>query len=156
MDLKFYFCESCGKRLTNVDLEAGQAKDKKIKGVYCVSCSVGVSTMDLAPLTDEEAQQAVARGAASIEIAISPRKIHAKNLDRHASSDDHTAQPKSRVGLVVSAAAVVLLVAIVVVMIGRSRPAPEQTLAANTPTASQTVAKPSVQAGSPAPVALEP
>src|SRR5437016_4948334 len=44
--MDFYFCETCGKRLTSVDLEQGSARNKKLKGVYCQQCSVGVTTVE--------------------------------------------------------------------------------------------------------------
>lgn len=53
--MKFYFCETCGKRLTEKDLDSGLGRNKKLKGVFCTACAVGVSTMDSLPLTDEEA-----------------------------------------------------------------------------------------------------
>lgn len=50
--MKFYFCETCGKRVTEEDVAAGQARDKKLKGVYCTNCSEGVMTMEMAAITD--------------------------------------------------------------------------------------------------------
>jgi formylglycine-generating enzyme required for sulfatase activity/serine/threonine protein kinase/outer membrane biosynthesis protein TonB len=43
---KFYFCEACGKRVTDADLESGAGRDKKRKGVYCSLCAVGVMTVE--------------------------------------------------------------------------------------------------------------
>lgn len=63
--MKFYYCEVCGKRLTEHDIDGGVAKDKKLKGVYCRSCAVGVSTMDTLPLTDSQAQEMVERDRAA-------------------------------------------------------------------------------------------
>ncbi len=55
--MKFYFCESCGKRLTEHDIDGGAAKNKKLKGVYCKKCAVGVMTMESLPLSDQEARK---------------------------------------------------------------------------------------------------
>ncbi len=55
--MKFYFCEGCGQRITEHDLAAGEGRDKKLKGVYCSNCAVGVMTMETLPLTDEEARK---------------------------------------------------------------------------------------------------
>lgn len=55
--MKFYFCETCGKRLTENDVADGAARDKKLKGVYCRECAIGVTTMDTLPLSDEKARQ---------------------------------------------------------------------------------------------------
>ncbi len=53
--MKFYFCESCGKRITDEEIQEGLGKDKKLRGVYCKTCAVGVMTMETIPLTDEMA-----------------------------------------------------------------------------------------------------
>src|SRR6185369_9691213 len=51
---KFYFCETCGKRITDKQILEGLGRDKKLKGVYCKDCAVGVMTMEFAALTDEK------------------------------------------------------------------------------------------------------
>ncbi|MCW8129213.1 MAG: hypothetical protein KIS92_02405 [Planctomycetota bacterium] len=50
--MKFFFCESCGKRITEKDLEEGKARDKKLNGVYCSQCAKGVLTKELQALGD--------------------------------------------------------------------------------------------------------
>ena len=45
-DIKFYFCETCGKRITDRQILEGQGRDKKLKGVFCSDCAVGVNTME--------------------------------------------------------------------------------------------------------------
>jgi uncharacterized CHY-type Zn-finger protein len=47
--MKFYFCEACGKRLTEHDIEQGAARDKQLKGVFCTECAVGVTIMETLP-----------------------------------------------------------------------------------------------------------
>ncbi len=59
--MNFYFCEGCGKRLTEHDIDAGAARNKKLKGVYCQACAVGVSTMESLPLTQSEADKILAK-----------------------------------------------------------------------------------------------
>ncbi|MCZ7645035.1 MAG: hypothetical protein M5U26_07085 [Planctomycetota bacterium] len=61
--MKFYFCEKCGKRLTEKDIDAGSARDKKLRGVFCSDCAAGVLTMESLPLTEEQAQQLIAQDA---------------------------------------------------------------------------------------------
>src|SRR5471030_778784 len=56
--MNFYFCESCGKRVTEDEITQGKARDKKLKGVFCVSCSVGVNTMEMMPVSDAEIKAA--------------------------------------------------------------------------------------------------
>src|SRR5690606_18320528 len=45
-----------GKRITEKDIAGGQARDKKLKGVYCSTCAEGVMTMENMALTDESAK----------------------------------------------------------------------------------------------------
>ncbi|MCK6474637.1 MAG: PA14 domain-containing protein [Planctomycetes bacterium] len=44
--MKFFFCESCGKRVSESDLAEGRGRDKQAKGVYCRECAKGVLTLD--------------------------------------------------------------------------------------------------------------
>jgi hypothetical protein len=39
--MNFYFCETCGKRVTDAE-----ARDKKLKGIYCQACAESVMTME--------------------------------------------------------------------------------------------------------------
>ncbi len=55
--MKFYFCESCNKRITEADLAQGEGKNKKLKGVFCKKCAVGVLTVEYSAMSDAEAQK---------------------------------------------------------------------------------------------------
>lgn len=55
--MRFYFCEGCGKRITEKDIAGGAARDKKLKGVFCQDCAIGVTTLDTLPLSDDEAKE---------------------------------------------------------------------------------------------------
>lgn len=37
--MKIFFCEGCGKRLTDADLERGTAVDKQVEGIFCSECA---------------------------------------------------------------------------------------------------------------------
>ncbi|MCZ7645048.1 MAG: hypothetical protein M5U26_07155 [Planctomycetota bacterium] len=54
--MKFFFCEKCGKRLTEHDVARGEAKDKRLRGVFCADCAAGVLTMENLPLTEGQAR----------------------------------------------------------------------------------------------------
>ena len=54
--MKFYFCETCGKRVTEADVEAGKARNKKLNGVFCAQCADGVMTLEMLPVTEDEAR----------------------------------------------------------------------------------------------------
>ncbi|GMV80722.1 MAG: hypothetical protein AMXMBFR7_19060 [Planctomycetota bacterium] len=59
--MKFYFCEKCDKRLTEVDVARGAAKDKRLRGVFCADCSAGILTMENLPLTEDQARAVLER-----------------------------------------------------------------------------------------------
>ena len=42
--MKIWFCENCGKRVTETDLNQNLGRDKQAKGVYCVACEASVQT----------------------------------------------------------------------------------------------------------------
>ena len=66
--MDFFFCEACGKRLTEHDIDGGDAKNKKLKGVFCKECAVGVLTMETLPLTDQDAKQVLKQaGTGSVQ-----------------------------------------------------------------------------------------
>src|SRR5256885_7984272 len=52
--MNFWFCETCGKRLTEKDIEEGAARNKKLKGVFCQQCSVGVMTMEMDAISSDQ------------------------------------------------------------------------------------------------------
>lgn len=55
--MKFYFCETCGKRVTENDLASGQARDKKMRGMYCEACAGSVLTLETDALTEDQARE---------------------------------------------------------------------------------------------------
>ena len=72
--MNFWFCETCGKRLTDQDLEAGKARDKKLKGVYCADCATGISTQEMAIVTDAQIQQHRSAEPETIGTAVKARR----------------------------------------------------------------------------------
>lgn len=62
--MEFYFCETCAKRVTGKDLEAGLARNKKLNGVFCTQCAAGVLTMETLPVSEAEAHKVLAEAAA--------------------------------------------------------------------------------------------
>ncbi len=63
--MKFYFCEGCGTRITDSDIDEGLAKNKKLKGVYCRNCAIGLSTTTSMPLTDDKTKALLLTEASS-------------------------------------------------------------------------------------------
>ena len=55
--MKFFFCETCGKRITEEDLQQGIAHDKQLKGVYCLQCAVGVKTGVISAITHDHLER---------------------------------------------------------------------------------------------------
>lgn len=70
--MEFYFCETCGKRVTGKDLEAGLARNKKLNGVFCAQCAAGVMTMETLPVSEAEARKVLAEAAAGEKPAPAP------------------------------------------------------------------------------------
>jgi DNA-directed RNA polymerase subunit RPC12/RpoP len=62
--MNIYFCEKCGKRLTDDDLASGQAVDKELKGIYCAHCGDGVTTAEYHPVKPAERQEQAGKGEA--------------------------------------------------------------------------------------------
>jgi len=141
MDLKLYFCESCGKRLTSIDLEEGQAKDKKLKGVYCKSCSVGVMTMDMVAVREKDVRtpsspRKTPLGPALAEVS-PPRQPQTKVTSARRAPEHGTPPTERRkaasnhsVVLIGGAAALIVAVSMVIALTGR---APQQVAAAPEP-----------------------
>ncbi len=91
--MKFWFCEKCGKRITDADVTAGLAADKQAKGVYCKSCSVGVVTGQIDAITDQQLARAKASASAipTTESAAPPPTTHGSRPKiTRASSASHT------------------------------------------------------------------
>ncbi|MBE7462934.1 MAG: DUF1080 domain-containing protein [Planctomycetes bacterium] len=70
--MKFYFCEKCGKRILDRDIAAGEARDKKLRGMFCGDCAAGVMTMESVAITDEQAQELVAQEEAKAPTGVVP------------------------------------------------------------------------------------
>jgi hypothetical protein len=72
--MNFYFCETCGRRLTDEDLNKGLGRNKKLKGVYCQGCAEGVLTIETLAIQDMTAKgHALKEDAAPIP-ASDPRR----------------------------------------------------------------------------------
>ena len=71
--MKFYFCETCGKRITEEDVEAGEARNKKLKGVFCAECAIGVLTMETLPVSQEQAQRILGKSSDTSQSATAKR-----------------------------------------------------------------------------------
>lgn len=54
-ETKFFFCETCGSRITGDDLDAGGAKNKQVKGYYCSRCAREVKTLSFTAYNEEQA-----------------------------------------------------------------------------------------------------
>lgn len=55
--MEFFFCEKCGKRLTDRDIQAGKARHKQVKGVFCADCAKGVMTVEFEAISPEMIEQ---------------------------------------------------------------------------------------------------
>lgn len=89
--MKFYFCQTCGKRLTEHDIDDGAARNKKLKGVFCKECAVGVTTMDSLPMSNAEANALVKKdGPAPQAQAPRARRRTSGAMQRPSSGDSRS------------------------------------------------------------------
>ena len=132
--MKFWFCEGCGRRITEAQIAAGHGRDKKLKGVYCGTCAVGVTTMESLPLTDDEARKLLATeepksvvqsrstGARRSSSRALPagRRIRSASSSRREVCDVEPARPKRALLLWVAGGAAIVLAVALVAMVFRS------------------------------------
>jgi hypothetical protein len=57
--MKFYFCETCGKRVTEKDIEAGRARNKQLKGIFCEGCAEGVMTLEMQAISTDDLRKII-------------------------------------------------------------------------------------------------
>lgn len=129
--VKFYFCEACGTRLTEHDIDAGAARNKKLKGVYCKDCGEGVTTLDTMPLTNEQAHKIVdaSKGTARSTPGGVKRRSSAISIPaaQRKTGQSARARPKSSasnmpIALGGAGAAAVLIVALLLIFRSPSNP----------------------------------
>ncbi|MCW8129800.1 MAG: hypothetical protein KIS92_05545 [Planctomycetota bacterium] len=174
--MKFYFCETCGKRVTEQDVEAGRARNKKLNGVFCAGCAEGVMTMELQPVSEDEARRLLnkrntpAAGAATarpptsaaptLKRDTSQTRIPAARTSGEAKHTQRSAHPApapaqgANTGMIVAgAAAALLLVAglLVAFKSGGEGRAPEPRTAQGSPERAVPPAPPALPATVPAP-----
>ncbi len=63
---KFYFCETCGKRITDAQILEGLGRDKKLKGVFCATCAVGVQTMEFEAISEAEVRKPIRKSSGQV------------------------------------------------------------------------------------------
>ncbi len=106
--MDFYFCEGCGKRITDGDIKQGKGKNKKLRGVYCRQCAAGVMTLETLPLTDSKSQK-VLKEEPTVE------STPQKRLSRHSTRIGQAVPPSNHnsviLGGVIAAAVTIVLLA---------------------------------------------
>ena len=89
---KFYFCETCGKRITDKQILEGLGRDKKLKGVFCKDCALGVTTMEFEAISEADLRKPIRKsGGNSIP------------LNKEYSADSKPVQNTSRAGIAAAA-----------------------------------------------------
>jgi hypothetical protein len=126
--MKFWFCETCGKRLTDKDIEEGLARNKKLKGVFCKECAVGVMTMEMIPLSESQAKKILKNNAQEVSDSVSGKEpqqaVHARIPARtHGAASRHSGEKISPAVIAACAAVVVVIVlACVLALSGKAKP----------------------------------
>jgi hypothetical protein len=126
--MKFWFCETCGKRLTDQDLDEGNARDKKLKGVYCSQCAAGVLTMETMPLTNQQARELLKQEARSPEKKERPSNRVLQSVRKPDSPDPIPNEKRTRTAsaattnLWIAACAGLVLLLIPILLLGDRNP----------------------------------
>lgn len=137
--MKFYFCERCGKRLTEVDLEQGRGRDKKLTGVYCTDCATGVMTVESLPLDMQQARE-ILRAASSGNAAPSATVATKETPQARLAPAKHGVRPAAKAGsdstngLLIAGLAVPVLLVIAWAVLSRGDVAAPKQPKAVTPT----------------------
>jgi hypothetical protein len=147
--MNFYFCETCGKRITEIDIQKGAGKDKKFKGVYCDKCAVGVMTMETLAISDMQAREVLkshdeqpASAPATHAVSTAKAARHTKTI-RPPSSDSKT------MPIVAAGGAVLVIIGIIIAtQLGGTPPAAPR---AKTPETTAILQQPETPKENPAP-----
>jgi hypothetical protein len=133
----FYFCEKCGKRVTDADLARGQGRDKQVKGVYCAACSDGTMTVSFDAITQADFLKENQKRRRGERHSTSTRLSAAKELRRpHGNSNAR----RSVAGTVVVVVVVAVFSAVLgLFFIGRSDPDPSRPPASKSTASASTV-----------------
>ncbi len=169
--MNFYFCETCGKRVTEKDIADGRAKNKQLKGVYCVSCAVGVMTMEMDAISDTDIRKSIRRSSGNNAIpqarstpaelripgkpstssnpTLSAQRRGEARSTKPAIETSARAQTKSFAAALGGVSAVTVLVALVLLLGSK----PHETAGKNSPPAPQVIIE---KAPLPTPAVVEP
>lgn len=121
--MDFYFCEKCGKRLTEADIGQGLGKNKKLTGVYCSNCAPGALTIETLPIDLKQAREILRAAAGGVQSdkarprRLEPQTPSAKRdseTGARAHAERRSASPSARTKLLVVVSAGVVLAAFAV------------------------------------------
>ncbi len=138
---KFYFCETCGKRITDKQILDGLGRDKKLKGVYCKHCAVGVTTMEFDAISTDDLRKNMRKSDGNATQEASTKSASARITSNAAipsmrRTDEHPHKPavhshpgpKTRIELWVGAIAGGGVLAILGIFVLSSKPQTSKTL----------------------------
>ncbi len=77
---RFYFCETCGKRITDKQILEGLGRDKKLKGIYCKTCAVGVTTMEFEALPAGDVPKIVRKSGENVVLVTPDSLLKSKSV----------------------------------------------------------------------------
>ena len=126
--MNLYFCEKCGRRLSDEDVQQGRGLDKKLAGIFCRSCAVGALTIETLPVDPKEAQKLLseARSKRTTQASPAPARPASAALRRADVSPPSGARKWALAGG--AAGAVVLLIVILALAANTGHgPAPART-----------------------------
>jgi formylglycine-generating enzyme required for sulfatase activity len=125
---KFYFCETCGKRITDKQIQEGLGRDKQLKGVYCKDCAVGVMTMEMSAINIEQLARVKQTAPASKQneskaVPPTPRRpggvVQSRDIQQGGKTP--SAAPKDNMPTVLLAIGAIVIVIGAMALVGSSR-----------------------------------
>ena len=122
-----FFCEGCGKRITDQELETGAGVDKQALGIFCISCGKSVKTQefnDLHGSTSTKQKASTPERISIVRVCTGSRKASSSRLKVHSSSllDKAKISPnRSMIVVSLCVALVILFCIIALAVIGNTR-----------------------------------
>jgi tetratricopeptide (TPR) repeat protein len=121
--MKFYFCETCGRRITDEDLDKGEGRNKQLKGVFCKGCAAGVMTLEFDALSLNSLKKNEQPGnAPQPEPAANPHVATTRR--KPAVSHGNPVQKNESPALLIAGIGAVILVVVAVLVFSRPAPKP--------------------------------
>jgi internalin A len=141
--MKFYFCETCGKRIND-----GEVRNKGLKGWYCGDCAPGVMTVEMTALSIEQAKRALQKARATPAAPSAPVAVKPALAERTPAASESA---KLKLSVAFLAGAVAIACVIVFAAMKGGKPPDTPVVAATTPAPPNPIPAPAPMQPAPTP-----